>query len=185
MGVIRRMNMDAFWSRAASTVEKNAERAEMMLEFSGLLGLKGPFEEEGRYSLRDQCGYEVAATTLLRSRRPGRHATLYTQFQTIRKQRTTYGNQIRAASQSNTSPLVLLDEKGGYRRVVQDKCGLLWYNRFMAGLSNRMGQVWKPNKALTLEQMVELTQITDHKVSSAGSVAERNNWSCFFSLRSG
>ena len=125
LGVIRRMNLDAFWSRATSTVIKNAERAEMMIKMAGLMGLEGPFEEHQVYGLEDHCGYQVAATTLLQSRRPGKHDSLYTQFQTIRKQRTTFGNQVRASSQSNASPLVLLDKKGGYRRLVNDKCGLL------------------------------------------------------------
>ena len=116
-GLIRRMNLDAFWSRASSTVTKNAKRAEMMIELSDIIRLKGPFEEEQCYGLTDHCGYKVAATTLMQSRRPGRHSSIYTQFQTIRKQRTTFGNQVRAMSQSDVSPLVLLDKKRGIPAV--------------------------------------------------------------------
>ena len=179
LGVIRRMNLDAFWSRASSTVIGNARRAEMMVELAGLMGLEGPFEELQEYDLEDHCGYQVAATTLLQSRRPGRHDSLYTQFQTIRKQRTTFGNQVRAASQSNASSLVLLDEKGGYRRLVKDKCGSLWFNRFVAGMANRMGQIWRPNKALSVDQMVELARMADARVLGATDDDEKNQWSSF------
>ena len=48
LGVIRRMNLDALWSRATGTVVQNALRAESGIELSSLLGLQGPYEMRER-----------------------------------------------------------------------------------------------------------------------------------------
>ena len=179
LGVVRRMNLDAFWSRASGTVTQNAKRAQMGIELSSLVGLQGPYEDAGTNPDYDHCGYEVAMVILLQSRRPGKYSTNYTQYQTIRKHRATFGNQIRAAAQSNCTSTVTVDDKGKYRRVVNDKTGSLWFNRFMAGLHNRMGEVGKQNKALSLKQMVRLVQLSEGRLDGAGDRNERNKWSTF------
>ena len=35
-------------------------------------------------------------------------------------------------------------------QITNDKCGSLWFNRFMIGLKTRMGGLWKQNKALSV-----------------------------------
>ena len=78
LGVIRRMNLDAFWSRATGTVVQNADRARMGIELSFILGLEGPYEDKGVYPAHDHCGYEIAAVILMHSRKPGRYSGNYT-----------------------------------------------------------------------------------------------------------
>ena len=179
LGVIRRMNLDAFWSRATGTVLQNADRAKMGIELSSILGLQGPYEDEGNYPPYDHCGYEVAAVILMHSRRPGKYSSSYTQYQTIRKHRSTFGNQIRASTKSNVRPLVTVDDKGVYRRIVNDKTGSLWFNRFMIGLHNRMGEVSKQNKALSMAQMLKLMSLGEGRYTLAEGSEEQNQWSCF------
>ena len=179
LGVIRRMNLDAFWSRASGTVLQNADRAKMGIELSSMLGLQGPYEDTGNYPPHDHCGYEIAAVILMHSRRPGKYSSGYTQYQTIRKHRSTFGNQVRAATQSNTHPLVTVDDKGIYRRIVNDKTGSLWFNRFMIGLHNRMGEISKQNKALSLTLMLRLVSLAEGRYTLAEEDEERNRWSCF------
>ena len=41
--MIRRMNLDAFWARARSTVAQNTRRLEQIRNFSETLGLSSPF----------------------------------------------------------------------------------------------------------------------------------------------
>lgn len=44
---IRRMNLDAFWSTARSTVGQNTRRIKQTIKFSRMQGLHGPFEHTG------------------------------------------------------------------------------------------------------------------------------------------
>ena len=46
---IRRMNLDAFWSRATSTVTQNTRNVRRSIKFSESLGFQGTFEHEGPY----------------------------------------------------------------------------------------------------------------------------------------
>ena len=148
---IRRLNLDAFWSRSTLTVNSNAISARMQLKMSQSVGLQGPFVHTQSLPLHDHCGYEVAIGQVLYSMRPGRSDHTYTQFDTIRSLRTVYSNFIRASPQSNSVTLSLGDFKGNYHRLVTDHCGSFWFKRFMTGMKNRMGQLWCPNKALSIK----------------------------------
>ena len=136
LGLIRRMNLDAFWLRASSTIVKNAKRAKMTIKLLELVGLPGPYKDHRSYDLQDHYSYQVSANILLQLQQPGKHESIYTQYHTIRKQRATFGNQVRASVSSNTNPLVLVDEKGGYRRLVNNKCRSFWFSCFMLRLGN-------------------------------------------------
>jgi hypothetical protein len=60
MACIRRINLDAFWSRAAATVKGNKDKLAEGLRMSELVGLTGPYESDGPLPEFDHCGYEVA-----------------------------------------------------------------------------------------------------------------------------
>ena len=70
---IRRINLDAFWSRARSTVYQNKRQLLNSLDLSSMVGLQGSYEHMGPYELDDHCGYEVAITILLYSLKKGKH----------------------------------------------------------------------------------------------------------------
>ena len=121
LGVIWRMNLDVIWSRSSGTVVMNAERARMGIECSKLLDLQGPYEDIEVYPSYDHCRYEVAAVIPMQSIKPGKFSADYTQFQTIRKHQSTFGNQIRALAQPNARPVVSVDKKGKYQRITHNK----------------------------------------------------------------
>ena len=179
LGVIRRMNLDALWSRETSTVVSNSNRVAQSIEISRSLGMTGAFEDEGSYDINDHCGYEVATNVLMLSRRPGKYSTTHTQFGSIRKLRSAYGNQVRASAASCNRPFVLVDEGGRYKRLVVDKCGSLWFSRFMLGVEKRMGRIWKPNKALSVSQILIMLNKANDRFLSAVDGNERNLWFCF------
>ena len=96
------------------------------------MGLSGPFEHSGPYPFEDHCGYEIALDMLMHSRRPGRNTTDHVQYDTIRQLRTFYSSYVRSTPAANVTHLGLLDEKGRYSRLAQDKYGSLWFNRFIS-----------------------------------------------------
>jgi hypothetical protein len=57
---IRRINLDAFWSRSKHTVRGNREKIGNCLELSRAVGLEGPCTVDGPLPNFDHCGYKVA-----------------------------------------------------------------------------------------------------------------------------
>jgi len=179
LACIRRMNLDACWSRETSTVTQNAKRVQRQVEMCELVGLSGPFVQVGNLPEYDYCGYEVAISILLYSRKPGRYNPNYTQFDTIRHFRSTYSNYVRTSPQSNSASLSLGDPKGNYSRLVPDECGSLFFQRFMEGLKKRMGQDWRPNIALSTSLIVELLMKIEREIESAEDTSSHHFWIVF------
>ena len=179
MACIRRMNLDAFWSRERKSVESNADRAERQIRLSNLVGLDGPFIQKEDLPDFDHCGYEVAIEILLYSRQPGKHNKNYTQYDTIRHLRATYSNYVRASPQSNRETTSLGDFKGNYQRLVKDSCGSLYFKRFMEGLRRRMGQDWRPNLALPTFLIMQVLAYAEREIDSDLDTTDRHRWIVF------
>lgn len=178
LACIRRINLDAFWSRARSTVEANASKVREGLKNSRKIGLDGPYLDPGPLPSHDHCGYEVAIQMVLSSLDAGRYADSHKQWDTIRKLRSCYSNQVRAARDANCIALVLADTKGvAYQRLAVDVCGSLWFQRFMLGCKRRMGQDWRPNQALGIKLLHRVLNLAENRARSSGSqFEERDKW---------
>ena len=61
MACIRRVNLDACWSRASSIVQANTYKVREGLNISVGMGMKGPYLNPGPLPSHDHCGYEVAS----------------------------------------------------------------------------------------------------------------------------
>jgi hypothetical protein len=189
MACIRRANLDAFWSRASSTVMSNARLIDESIELSQLVGIDPPFVPMGPLPTSDHCGYGMAVLILLKSRSPGRYHTSHQQWETIRKFRTAYGNQIRAGAVANSSSFSVGDAEGKhYSRVCEDPCASLWFQRFMMGCRRRMGQDWRPDRAITnklLHFILAKIELRLDQAQTAGDGAARRRWifgGCYFVL---
>ena len=176
MAVIRRANLDAFWSRTSDTVKANRRNVVKGLKLSSLMRLGGPYKQFQPFPNYDHCGYEVAAQMLLASRNPGRNAEDHLQFDSIRSLLTAYGNYSRASPQSSSLTLALSDQKGRYQRFATDATGSLWFKRFFQGCRYRMGQEWKPNKAFSTPLLLALLQTLENRIQEAEDDLELNRW---------
>ena len=173
LACIRRVNLDAFWSRASSTVISNANKMEQALRLSELVGLTGPYLPPGPLPPNDHCGYEVAVQIVLASRNGGKHSSAYTQWDTIRKIRTVYSNQVRAAAAANSVAWSIGDEDGRYTRITQDPCGSLWHNRFGQGCKKRMGQDWRPDRGMSVDLMLKLVAVIETRIGKSNNADEQ------------
>ena len=108
--------------------------------------------------MRDHCGYKLAVATLQYSRCPGKHSESHTQFDTIRKLRSAYGNWVKASPHTNQQHPVLNDDGSKVVRIIYDLSLLLWFQHFNAGMKYRMRLIWKPNKALSMELILKVIQ---------------------------
>ena len=177
MACIRRVILDAFWSRSRATVSSNSSRFREIIRKSALLGFEPPYSSPGPLPTFDHCGYKVAVLMVAKSLEPGRHSASHMQWDTIRKLRASYSNQIRAAAVSNSFTLTLSDNKGsGYERLTADPCGSLWFNRFMTGCKNRMGQDCRPNRAISCDLMVALLRQVEARITDSETLEDRERW---------
>ena len=86
MACIRQVILDAFWSRARSTVASNTRTIREMIALSDSLGFDPPFEPPGPFlPAHDHCGYRTAILMVSKSTQPGRHSESHIQWDTIRK----------------------------------------------------------------------------------------------------
>jgi hypothetical protein len=176
MACIRRINLDAFWSRAAATVRGNKDKLAEGLRMSESVGLAGPYESDGSLPEFDHCGYEVAIQMVLESRKKGLYCVDRLQFNTIRKLRTVYSNHCRASSKANRTAMSLGDQKGKYVRFSTDACSSFWFYRFLEGCKGRMGQDWRPNQAMTIELLLKVLSETEGRLEAAETEEEKNRW---------
>jgi len=177
MGCIRRMNLDAFWSRESSTVRANTRRANKLIDVSSIFQMPGPFFHPGPLPLVDHCGYQIAVSMLLLSRNPGRHDRNYTQFDTIRTYRSTFSNYTRSTSDNNGASLSLGDLNGNYQRLTHDEAASFFFKRFMIGLRSRMGQIHKPNLAMSIPLFIRLIQKLNIELEESSAEEEKHMWS--------
>jgi hypothetical protein len=174
MGCIRRIILDAFWSRARQTVTSNASRFREMLTLSESLGFDPPYDAPGPLPSYDHCGYKVAILMVAKSLQPGRHAESYTQWDTVRKFKSTHSNQSRSGVTANSTSITMTNSKGsGLDRFSSEICGSLWFQRFSMGCRRRMGQDWRPNRAISNPLMIKLLDLTEAKIRMSKDSNER------------
>ena len=159
MACIRRALLDAFWSRSPSTVKAHSALVRKGISLAESVGLDPPYAEPGPLPPFDHCGYVVAIQVLLKSREAGRYHTSHQQWDTIRRLIVAYRNQIRAGGVANSSALSVGDSDGKrYSRICRDPCSSLWFSRFASGCKRRMGQDWRPDRAITPDLMKYLME---------------------------
>ena len=97
----------------------------------------------------------------------------YKQWDTIWKLRSAFSNQVRASSAlANSTTLSLADEKG----MAPDPSSYLWFHRFMEGCQRRMGQDWRPNKAISVEIMSALLTTVERRALGVVDNRARFRW---------
>lgn len=178
LNCLRRANLDVFWSRATSTVKENNRRVKTMIKLSEAVGLQSPFIMNHQPSLDDDSGYQVAVNMLMYSKNKGKYKD-HLQFDTIRHLRSAYGNFVRSNHSTTNTNLSMSGGDGKYTRLSNDICSSLWFTRFMEGLQNRMGQDWRPNKALSNELLLLLFEESEKRIQSTPSNIEKDAWITF------
>jgi hypothetical protein len=177
MACIRRIILDAFWSRARSTVDANTAKAREGLALSRRMGMRGPAEPPGPLPKTDHCGYEVAIQIVVSSLDAGRYSTTHKQWDTVRQFRSSYSNQVRAGRDANSNPIVITDGDGkSYQRIGRDACGSLWFARFTLGCRKRMGQDWRPNQAISVTLVHEVLKKTEERAKKEQDLDGRQKW---------
>ena len=168
---IRRALLDAFWSRAASTVESNMRR--LALDYtmgSAVLSVAQPLPRLGNPNIEDRVGLGVALYTLQTSLRQGRYAN-HLQWDAMRKTPTWYRSAFDAGSEYSNQAVFANDDKKVY--LTTCPASGKWFSRFILGAKLRMGVVRRQNEALTATMVLAIVNLAELDWNRSGCEIER------------
>jgi hypothetical protein len=175
----RRASLDAFWSRATSTVHGNLTEGIRGHRFASRMGVPCLIPEMGSFLLCDSMGMMSAAAVLDRSLDRGK-TERHVQWDTFRGTRSFITN----ATQAGVSGLS--DTVGGYEKSKMWISGVVthsfWFTRFMEGLHKRVGEVRHQDEPITIEVLHELDRILEEEWRQARTpalkrrAAEMGSW---------
>ena len=133
MAYIRRANLDAFWSRTSGTVSGSLVSIRNILKTSDTLNMPPPLEDLGPWPTEDVQGLRLAITILQASQEGERNSTEYTQYDSIRKISSAFGNHYEATrlAATNTKTNTFFTDSPARSE---------FFTRFMKGLKHRMGK---------------------------------------------
>ena len=172
MVFIRRMNLDAFWGREASTVKANAGVLRKGLKICVDAKMPAPYLPLGPFPVRDTLGYGVAFQMLTNSIGKGAYAS-YTQFATIRKLRSVYSNAYEASAVGASDSLRFVSSTArtsGHLSSCPTES--LWFTRFTLGCRKRMGQIVKQDMGISIEVFMALLEEFRIRIAAAEGEAK-------------
>mmetsp|Transcript_25276 Transcript_25276/g.62236 ORF Transcript_25276/g.62236 Transcript_25276/m.62236 type:complete len:350 (-) Transcript_25276:812-1861(-) len=115
-----------------------------------MVGDPEPLGPKGPWGPGDLFGMRLAVTLLIRSMDKGNY-TRHVQFETVRKVRSGYSNYVHASVGGVGS--VFIADEGGATAITNSPSNSLWFRRFMKGMHKRMGDVWIPDRAITIDEL--------------------------------
>ena len=147
MAYIRRVTLDAFWSREPTTVRANLNSLRRVYRTTTKLGMSRLFPPMGPFPIGDVHGMGPAIAMLDKSLDPGRH-TATVQWATARKIRSAITNVYQASVGG------LKDSVGAYEAqnlwTSSAVTRSFFFNRFANGMHRRMGEVVKPDEPISI-----------------------------------
>jgi hypothetical protein len=149
---IRRAILDSFWSRdERGTVSGNRREGQRHLSHCDAFGVEDKYPSRGPFPVEDLGGMLTACSLLLRSLDAGKNADKI-QYETMRKLRSHMSNFIHTTPGGLGATFIADDGKGG--TVSTSHTNSDWFKRFMRGCHKCMGDVWIPDRALTIRELL-------------------------------
>ena len=139
MALMRRANLDMFWSREKSTVLSQFSRVKGIIRRDSGWNHRSIhlFPTLKAHPLKDDAGMGLAMKMLEKSRDKGRNAE-YTQFDTVRQLRSVLSNIYTGSAEVRVENGVLKSRKGEVQHLHDDPMQSTFMERFMVGMQNRM-----------------------------------------------
>jgi hypothetical protein len=151
LSVIRRMNLDLMWAREPSTIMANTRSLGKLISCCESAGFSPDLPPIGPLPFEDRFGFCIAYGMLVHSRQKGKHSAKYTQFDTIRKQRSAFSNLYFASRQGVSEERALASGMTPNAHLTDCPSSSLWFVRFSMGCEKRMGYILIQNKAISID----------------------------------
>jgi hypothetical protein len=146
---VRRAILDSFWGRERATVEANAREARRYVFEASLMGIVRPYPARGPFPVEDDWGMGPAAVLLMRSLDKGKKSE-FVQYETIRKVPSHFSNFIHTVPGGIGDMFITSDNV--VNGISRSATNTPWFKRFMKGCHSRMGDVWCPDRPLTMRE---------------------------------
>jgi hypothetical protein len=147
LDMMRRANLDAFWSQESTAVASNLREALRMERTTRRLCYPSVTPVMGPWKLADDLDMKAAMAGLDRSLDKGVYEDTV-QWDTFRRAMSVVTNISQAAVGG------LEDSVGAYERNRMFISGVVthkfWFSRFMSGVHKSVGQIRKPDRVLTI-----------------------------------
>lgn len=173
IAVIRRVNLDMFWSREQSTVRGVFRVYERALKASEILGIRTSVHIQRRpCPLEDRIGFGDAMVILWQSLQSGKNDKEYQQFESIRKIRSLATTIQLSRGRESVEGLGFRE---GTRTSLLGKTtsNSIFFSKFMKGCEKRMGRLIKQDAALSIELLMKLMSNLERELGTVEDPARR------------
>jgi hypothetical protein len=150
---IRRAVLDSLWARERATVAANRREANLFLQEGRAMGYDNPYPPRGPWPVEDLWGLKTATVILQRSLAPGKNAE-FVQYETIRKTRSHMSNFVHTVPGGMGE--MFIASESNIAGMTRSPTNTLWFKRFMQGCHRRMGDVWIPDRPLTMREALAI-----------------------------
>ncbi len=157
---IRCANLDAFLSREPSTVNRTLREAKRGLAIASALGFAHLLiRPMGPFPVEDNMGMGIAIVMLQRSLDKGIHDKTI-QFETVRKFRSAASNIFHASVEGQGAMTKAKDSK----KLMVTTCPTYgdYFECFVHGMHKRMGDIVRPDRALSIPIMLKLIDLVEN-----------------------
>ena len=148
MILLRRANLDIFWSRETSTIAANMSKIKKVLHFWKSRSNYAPLPDITPWGEEDNMGMSAAISILEHSLEKGRLAD-YIQFDSVRKMRSALSNIYSATSIGSKGRTTYKSATGTTFHSTDDPMQSILMERFMKGVKARMPVDSEQNLALS------------------------------------
>lgn len=163
LALMRRVNLDVFWSRESGTVSANLSQAREMLVFAEEFRIQSFTSEMGPFPLEDTLGMLAAVAVMRKSLKKGRYED-FVQPATFRKMQTVISNISRAGPKCAQEAVVFTD-KHRMAWITSSPTHTLWHARFMQGIKRRVGNVVRQDAPITIEVLMKVLSVLEFRWS--------------------
>ena len=122
------MNLDAIWSIEPIDMEKNLMMMSLLISTCETVGFDTQLPTLGIFTFEDVVGFTVAFSMLSHYIRNGRHCSNYTQYFTIRKQRSDYSNVYLTSEENEKSGMIIASNSQYESHITHCPANLLWFS---------------------------------------------------------
>jgi len=171
--LIRRVNLDMFWSRESSTIIGMFRLYEQAQKASKVLGIHTSIHMQRKtWAIEDKIGFGDAMIILWQSLQMGKNCSDYQQFESIRKIRSLITTMHQSRGRE-TIEGVGFKEGSKTHVLAKSTSNSIFFSKFMKGCEKRMGRVVKQDAALSIEILLCLLRSLDEEFDETKTSPKR------------
>jgi hypothetical protein len=173
IGVIRRANLDMFWSREPSTVRGMFRIYEQARRASDALGIRTSVHIQRQpWAIEDRIGFGDALVILWQSLQGGRNNLNHQQFESIRKIRSL-ATTIQLSRGREAREGVAFMEGNRAHILGRSTTNSTFFGKFMRGCEKRMGRLVKQDAALSVKILLYVMANLENEWSERATTNQR------------